>query len=154
MRPGDHIAVDRGLYTHHGIALDDRWVVHYTGDPLQWREARIELATMDTFASGDRVFRVDSPRRFSRARVIQRARSRVGEQRYNLVTNNCEHFAWWARSGTPVSEQVDHAARRTREAGEWLANRPEAAGTGLLLQGLGHAVALLQARERHRPLRA
>jgi hypothetical protein len=148
MRPGDHIAVDRGLYTHHGIAIDDRWVVHYTGSPFAWKEARIELATMTTFADGDRVFRVDSPRRFSRDRVVTRARSRVGERDYNLVTNNCEHFAWWARSGAPVSPQVRQRAREARRAGDWLVRHGRAEGHLLWFAGLG--AELLQKRPQGR----
>ena len=150
MRPGDHIAVDRGLYTHHGIALDDRWVVHYTGDPLEWKQACVELARMRSFAAGDHVFRVGSPRRFSRDRVVRRARSRVGERNYNLITNNCEHFARWARSGVSVSEQVETRARQTRAAGEWLGRHPGAEGTGLLLQRAGYAVEFLQRRQQSR----
>jgi hypothetical protein len=38
--------------------------------------------------------------------VIARAQSRLGEVRYNLALNNCEHFATWCKTGHHVSGQV------------------------------------------------
>ena len=32
--------------------------------------------------------------------------SRVGERRYSLSGNNCEHFANWCATGIAVSQQV------------------------------------------------
>jgi hypothetical protein len=37
---------------------------------------------------------------------VQRALSRVGERRYSLTGNNCEHFATWCATGIAVSQQV------------------------------------------------
>jgi Lecithin retinol acyltransferase len=39
--------------------------------------------------------------------VVVRARSRLGEDRYRLTTNNCEHFCHWCLTGEPRSAQVD-----------------------------------------------
>ena len=33
--------------------------------------------------------------------------SRIGEQRYNLLFNNCEHFANWCKTGRHRSSQVE-----------------------------------------------
>ena len=33
--------------------------------------------------------------------------SRIGEQRYNLLFNNCEHFASWCKTGRHQSGQVE-----------------------------------------------
>lgn len=38
--------------------------------------------------------------------TIERARSRVGEASYHLLTNNCEHFAIWCKIGIGESSQV------------------------------------------------
>ena len=38
--------------------------------------------------------------------VIERAKSRLGESDYNLVFNNCEHFATWCKTGLGESLQV------------------------------------------------
>lgn len=37
---------------------------------------------------------------------LKRARSRLGEKRYSVVTNNCEHLVNWARTGNAQSSQV------------------------------------------------
>jgi Lecithin retinol acyltransferase len=43
---------------------------------------------------------------YDRSEVIQRARSRVGERRYRLLTNNYEHFGEWCLNGQQRSYQV------------------------------------------------
>lgn len=83
---------------------------------------------------------------FPSTKVVQRALCVVhGEDRqsftpYNVVTNNCEHFASWCRSGWSISGQV---ARRTSQvmklgmvAGAAILPRPLAVMGGLCLAGL------------------
>lgn len=43
---------------------------------------------------------------YSAKDTIARALSRLGESQYNLVTNNCEHFAIWCKTGMGQSYQV------------------------------------------------
>ena len=43
---------------------------------------------------------------YSPEETVERTRSREGEQDYNLVTNNCEHFAIWCKTGIRESHQV------------------------------------------------
>ena len=43
---------------------------------------------------------------FSAKETVARAKSRVGETEYNLITNNCEHFAMWCKTGVSESSQV------------------------------------------------
>lgn len=38
--------------------------------------------------------------------TIERAKSRIGESDYNLITNNCEHFALWCKTGISESHQI------------------------------------------------
>lgn len=38
--------------------------------------------------------------------TIERAKSRIGESNYNLLYNNCEHFAIWAKTNIKESKQV------------------------------------------------
>jgi len=40
--------------------------------------------------------------------TLRRAMSRLGEQNYNLLFNNCEHFAHWCKTGRHRSEQVEN----------------------------------------------
>lgn len=39
--------------------------------------------------------------------TIARARSRLGEEKYSLPFNNCEHFAIWCKTGVHESHQVN-----------------------------------------------
>ena len=40
----------------------------------------------------------------------------LGEDRYRVWTNNCEHFVHWCLSGTARSAQVERWGRRLRGA--------------------------------------
>jgi hypothetical protein len=44
---------------------------------------------------------------FSADAVIARAESRLGESRFGLVSNNCEHFAAWCKTGISSSNQIN-----------------------------------------------
>lgn len=44
---------------------------------------------------------------YSPSETIARAKSRLGEDEYSLITNNCEHFAIWCKTGVHESHQVD-----------------------------------------------
>ena len=54
---------------------------------------------------------------FSAEETIKRAKSRIGETEYNLVTNNCEHFAMWCKTGVSESSQVKNIARAALASG-------------------------------------
>lgn len=44
---------------------------------------------------------------YSPEETVERARSRIGERRFSLVSNNCEHFAIWCKTGVTQSFQVN-----------------------------------------------
>jgi Lecithin retinol acyltransferase len=46
-----------------------------------------------------------------RDRAVERAASRIGERRYSLTANNCEHFANWCATGVAISHQVMEAVK-------------------------------------------
>ena len=99
-QPGDHLVVSRSLYTHHGIYAGDGWVVHKDFGPVR-------LETLASFARGAKL-RVCPPKAgdFPTKQVLARAVSRLGEDRYNLIFDNCEHFVRWCRTGKAESPQV------------------------------------------------
>ena len=39
--------------------------------------------------------------------TVARAESRLGEESYHLLTDNCEHFAIWCKTGVSESHQVN-----------------------------------------------
>lgn len=44
---------------------------------------------------------------YSPQETVKRARQRLGETEYNLILNNCEHFALWCKTGLHESHQVE-----------------------------------------------
>ncbi len=84
---GDHLAVDRGIYKHHGIYVGD-------GNVVAFLSTGVTEYPLEDFIEGDDLYVINhDDAKFDRETIVQRARDRLGEQGYNLVTNNCEHFA-------------------------------------------------------------
>jgi hypothetical protein len=104
---GSHLITSRNGYYHHGIYLGAYKVVHYSGLYAGLHAGPVEILTLQRFASGQRLW-VKSSRqvRFEREEIIRRALSRVGENQYRLLTNNCEHFCNWCLYGESRSDQV------------------------------------------------
>jgi Lecithin retinol acyltransferase len=105
--PGTHLIVCRRGYSHHGIYLGDGRVVHYAGR-IKYPQGLIEEISVAEFSEG-RAFRAEilQTGRFNGSEIVRRARSRLGERRYDLLRNNCEHFCNWCRLGENRSSQVE-----------------------------------------------
>jgi hypothetical protein len=110
MARGDQIYVMRplgrmqGVYEHHGIDCGDGSVIHYR--KADDAPATISQTSMASFSRGDRIYLKRYPTAFIADDVVQRAESRLGEQQYDLFTNNCEHFATWCKTGQRHSSQL------------------------------------------------
>jgi Lecithin retinol acyltransferase len=105
---GAHLVTARRGYTHHGIYVGGGRVVHYAG----WSRAKftcrpVEEVSLEEFANGRGVAVRGSPARYTGQEVVARARSRLGEDRYRVASNNCEHFCHWCLSGEHRSAQVE-----------------------------------------------
>ena len=44
---------------------------------------------------------------YSKDETVERAKSKLGEERYNLMVNNCEHFAIWCKTNVAESYQIE-----------------------------------------------
>jgi len=114
LSPGDHVAVDRVLYTHHAIyvgfgraiCLVDTGIIeddcdNMIGDSDFWIVEHEDADLPDV--------------------IVERAKSKLhnGCDQYNLFTNNCEHFCEWCATGTAWSHQVFGLALGTIFGG-WL----------------------------------
>lgn len=113
MAKGDHIYISCGTYTHHGIDCGDGTAIHYTGERLKGIICR---TSMDVFSSGKEIFVRQYLLHDMPDIVIKRAESRVNEDKYDLIFNNCEHFATWCKTGKQKSEQVNRVAATTGSA--------------------------------------
>ncbi|CAD6520724.1 hypothetical protein LMG27952_01358 [Paraburkholderia hiiakae] len=104
---GAHLVSRRAGYNHHGIYVGAGRVVHYAGLCVSLHRGPIEEVTLERFAAGCEVDIVAHPcAAFAGREAVARARSRLGEDRYRLLSNNCEHFCTWCVDGKGRSEQV------------------------------------------------
>jgi hypothetical protein len=118
----DHLQVPRqhGLFNHHGIDLGDGSVAHY----LEGRE--ILRSPLAAFSRDQPLSVVIYPEGGCSAPgiTLRRAMGRLGEQNYNLLFNNCEHFAHWCKTGRHRSSQVEDwlhtGSMGARAFGQWL----------------------------------
>jgi hypothetical protein len=105
---GAHLTTSRRGYTHHGMYVGHGRVVHYSGFSGFWQCGPVEEVSLSRFAVGRPVQIVDHDRTpFSPEEIVRRSRSRIGENEYRLLTNNCEHFCNWCVCGVSRSAQVE-----------------------------------------------
>ena len=103
MGAADHLEVTRhnGLYKHHGIDLGDGTIAHY----LEGRE--IIRSSITDFCRGQSFRKIIHKNASPNGLTLRRAMSRIGEKNYNLLFNNCEHFANWCKTGRHRSNQME-----------------------------------------------
>jgi hypothetical protein len=103
---GTHLVVSRRGYRHHGIYVGQGRVIHYAG-PFLYPRGCVEEIALAQFADGRPVSVGDAPDWRCAEDIVRRARSRLGECRYDLLSNNCEHFCSWCELGEARSSQVE-----------------------------------------------
>jgi hypothetical protein len=109
IKAGDHLWIQRTGYQHHGIASSSTEVIHYVGKNGAFGDGLIEETDIWSFSEGNDIYMEPHVgRRHNRARSVARARSRLGEEKYNVVFNNCEHFVSWCIEGVHSSKQVNN----------------------------------------------
>lgn len=98
-----------GGYAHHGIHVADNRLVHYEGSSRSLLRRPVEEVSLAQFAAGRKVAnKRDGRAIFSPAEIG--SRSRLGENRYRITTNSCEHFCQGCRSGHRRGEQIERIA--------------------------------------------
>lgn len=116
---GDVIYAQDLVYRHYGVYEGDGKVIDFSaskGHETDAKYACIHEKSLSDFAKG-RPCSVDNSvnSTFSPDETVSRARSQIGKRQgeYNLVTNNCEHFARECKSGVSESKQVQKAVTTT-----------------------------------------
>ena len=122
LKKGDHISVNglssggcslsssSSFYDHHGI-YSDGYVYHFFGDTQ--RDASVKKSRIEDFLNGrSGLYRINYYEQscYDSQRVVERADKifRYGTwPEYDLVSNNCEHFATYCKTGIAYSNQVD-----------------------------------------------
>jgi hypothetical protein len=111
---GDHIKVHRDakFYPngyHHGIYADGGRVIHLTGASA--KEAKVQISPLYMFLNGGEI-EIEYHDDANPGVTLYRAVLSLEQGGYNIVTNNCEHFALYCVSGQKSSWQVRDAVSR------------------------------------------
>ncbi len=116
-KKGDIIRVKFSSFYHYGIYLDDDNIVQFGLSPVlisiaDSKNVKVCLSNMDTFLNGEflEVGVLDKKELKNRRSVddIEKtALSRIGEGGYNILYNNCEHFAYECVFGQKYCSQTE-----------------------------------------------
>ena len=105
---GAHMLTPRRGYSHHGIYVGRGRIVHYSGLSRGLCRGPVEEVSLSQFSRGRPIWIcLEDTNGANPEEVVRRARLRVGENHYRILTNNCEHFCEWCIRGEPRSYQVD-----------------------------------------------
>ncbi|USK71256.1 lecithin retinol acyltransferase family protein [Peribacillus asahii] len=103
---GEALYVDKGVYKHFGVGVGEEQVIHFNGRDKS--NARIILSSIKEFSGGRTINLCIGTTDFTKSEIVGRAYSKLGRDfgGYDLVNNNCEHFARWCVFGKKSSSQV------------------------------------------------
>lgn len=121
-------------YKHFGIYIGGGYVIHFS-EPDDEQSHSFDTAiicesSLEEFAKGDKVLVFNFPEKFETGHplrhlqeqkdyhiytpdeTVQRAKSKLGTKgvlgdKYNPITNNCEHFATWCKTGIADCKQLN-----------------------------------------------
>ena len=113
---GDMIRIKSGSIYHYGIYVSDDEVIQFGLAPgrrahLKDCEIEVLVSDIDAFLTGSflevAVFdRKERKKNRSPKQTVAYARAALGKRGYNILYNNCEHFAYECVTGTPYSSQT------------------------------------------------
>jgi len=118
LRPGDVVFVERScnLYRHYGVYVGGGEIIHYASESGDFGEnISVHKTSMKQFLDGAEQYyickfpkcsRINGYHLYTKKETVQRAYQRLGERKYDLLGNNCEHFAVWCRTNISESSQV------------------------------------------------
>ncbi len=119
-------------YIHYAVYIGSGKIIHYSEDKVKEADMgsffigspsrsyflidfeKLNRILNDYTSAPLRLEHYPNPLKFSRGpyklysaeETINRARSKIGEKKYNSVFNNCEHFAMWCKTGESESNQT------------------------------------------------
>ena len=116
--PGDMIRVKAGEIYHYGVFVSEEEVIQFGPTPserlkLRNDEIKVISTDIDAFLVGGflevaEFDRKEKKKNRSPKDTIAYARENLGRGGYNILYNNCEHFATECVTGRALSSQTDH----------------------------------------------
>lgn len=116
LRPADHLQVKSWMfcksYYHHGIFVGpEDGVAHFTALDINKSNAEVRLDDISFFEGTKMLIRIKYDTCLPCAETTANALNHVNNPqsfgRYNLITNNCEHFATKCKTGIKQSLQIE-----------------------------------------------
>lgn len=113
---GDMVRVPMGDMFHYGVCVGEDEIIQFgepiLGNPVPKEDIRIMTTDVASFLSGQfaevaELDRKEMKKRRSVAETVSYAVGRLGEGGYDILYNNCEHFANECVFGRHISSQVD-----------------------------------------------
>lgn len=115
---GAHLIIKHFGYSHHGIYAGRGRVIHYSGFAHLFKKHPIEITSLEVFCRGKKIkIQSYSLPKYTGRKVVRRMRSRMHENNYHLIINNCEHLCTWAITGVESSPQVVRMMNRLTTIG-------------------------------------
>ena len=100
-------------YLHYGVYVGNNKVIHFATEgssSIKTASARIIQTSLEDFADNDDVY-IEKEREGAKSDddTVRCAKAHLGTgvNTYNLLTNNCEHFANMCKYGEKVSYQIN-----------------------------------------------
>ena len=114
---GSMIRVQAGSIHHYGVYVSPEEVIQFGLAPIlrqgqRDRDVTVVSSDLTIFQGGSAIqTAVFDPEETAAhptpAEAVATARSRMGEDGYHILYNNCEHFAYECVTGKKYSEQVE-----------------------------------------------
>lgn len=120
---GAHLRVQIQSIYHHGIYIGNDEVIQF-GLPIDMlrpkEEVKVLVSTVEEFLQGGflevRVFdRKERKLKNEDSQIVEIAKSKIGEGGYDIVHNNCEHFANFCIFNKKESKQIDDIRSEIRK---------------------------------------
>lgn len=147
LKKGDIIWIQSGPIRHYGIYVSKSEIIHYASTTTEFKDENIivrlikegplavihkttlekflgeceyGIQELDELGFSKRIF--SKEKRYSPDETVRRARSRIGtnQDEYNIASHNCEHFAYWCKTGVPQSHQVEIVGNALKIGGSFL----------------------------------
>lgn len=97
-------------YDHMAIYVGNNKVIHYCSTTGNASDAEIKETDMEPYFNKGNYFilNIKNTTQFNAEDTVKRAKTRLGEKKYNLLQNNCEHFVIWCKTDNSESFQLEN----------------------------------------------